>query len=116
MLNIDCKNIKDFCELIDISIGQGIKTQCIFASSKSSYPSVSFVDTPKDHKSFTYVFFTPLYTAIYSGNVKSNIADDEYNLLKETCSKHELYIHCFDKLKYNSQEHTLLVDTHIEVI
>ncbi len=115
-MNINCKTIKDFCELINISIGQGIKNQCVFASSNLSYPSISFANTSKDHKSFIYVFFTPLYTAIYSGNVKSNIADEEYNLLKETCSKYELHIHTFDNLKYHSAENSLLLDTHIEVI
>lgn len=115
-MNINCENIKDFCELINISIGQNIQNQCLFASSKSSYPSVFFDTSPKDHKSFTYAFFTPLYTAIYSGNVKSNIFDEEYNILKETCSKFSLYIHTFDKLKYVSDTNSLSLETHIEVI
>ena len=115
-MNINCKDIKDFCELINISIGQGIQNQCVFVSSKASYPSVFFDNTPKDHKSFTYAFLTPLYTAIYSGNIKANTFEEEYEILKDTCSKFELRIHTFDKLKYNDNTDTLSLETHIDVI
>ena len=115
-MNINCKNISDFCELVRVSVGHDLKNQCVFASSKQGYPSLAFPNTPKDHKTFTYVLFTPLYTAIYSGNIKDDLFDKEYDLLKETCSKYEIYIHTFDKLSYNSDTNTVSLENPIDVI
>ncbi len=113
---IECKNISDFCGLISISVAHDIKDKCVFVSSTTSYPSVSFENSKKDYIKFTYVFFTPLYTVIYSGNIKNNIVDDELETLKDICSKYDIYIHTFDKLNYHSETNTLSVETPLEVI
>lgn len=115
-MNIECNNIKDFCELISISVGQGIEKQCVFSSFQPSLPSVSFSNTSKDHHKFTYTFFTPLYTVIYKGLIKKDTFEKEYDLLKEICFKYEIHIHTFDNLSYNSEQNSLSVATHIEVI
>ena len=115
-MNINCKDIRDFCELINVSIGQGLQNQCVFVSSKTGYPGVAVPTSPKDYKSFTYTFLTPLYTVIYSGNIKANTFEEEYEILKDTCSKFDLRIHTFDKLKYNANTDTLSLEAHIDVI
>lgn len=115
-MNIECNNIRDFCELINISVGQEIENKTVFASYLRSYPSVSFGDTPKNYKSFSFVCFTPLYTATYQGNVKADIFDEEYNFLKNVCSTHNIYIHTFDKLSYDIKDDTLYLENHIDVI
>ncbi len=113
-MKIECKNIVDFCELISISIGQDIKDKCVFISSEKSYPSVSFENSKKDNIKFTYVFFTPLYTAIYSGNIKSSLATEEYQTLEDFCLKNNVHIHSFEKMKYISDTDSLMINTHLE--
>ncbi len=114
-MNIQCSNINDFCELITLASKQNIKAQTIFASSKSSYPSIAFENSHKDHQTFTYAFFTPLYTAIYTGKIKANVFNEEYNLLKDTCSKFGLYIYSFEKLNVNFEKNTLYLETYADM-
>ena len=113
---ITCKNIRDFCELINISIGQDVQPKCIFVSFESSYPSITFIDSIKNHKSFTFAFSTPLYTAIYDGNIECDVFDKEYTYLKELCSSQKIHIHIFDELKYDTKNNSLSIETHIDTI
>lgn len=115
-MNIECKTINDFCELIDISVGQGLENLFVFVSSKPSYPNVAVATTSKNYQKFNYTLFTPLYTVIYQDNIKADIATKDFNLLKERCNKYEIHIHTFDKLKYISDSNSLSLETHIEVI
>lgn len=114
-MNIQCSNINDFCELITLASKQSINTKTIFASSKSSLPSLAFANTPKDHQSFIYAFLTPLYTAIYTGNIKANLFNEEYNQLKDTCSKFDLHIYSFEKLNVNFEKNMLYLETFTDM-
>ena len=115
-MNIECKNINDLCELIDIAIGQGLENLFVFVSAKPSYPNVVVATSPKNYKKFNYTLFTPLYTVIYQGNIKADIAAKDFDLLKERCDKYEIHIHTFDQLNYRSDSNSLSLETHIDVI
>lgn len=117
-MTINVNNITDFITMITTCISNSINDIRVFISEKDSYPSVSTIGTPKNHVKFTYVLFTPLYTAIYSDNIKSEKYDSIYKSLEicqEQC-KHDFRIQVFEDITYNSNNDTLIVEKQLNVI
>ncbi len=115
-MNIICKNINDFCTMITTCIANGIKDIRVFISEKESYPSVFFTSTPKDHVTFTYALFTPLYTAIYSDNIHNSEYEKIYKVLTE-CQEEcncDFRIQVFDDIKF--KDNNLHVGRELNVI
>ena len=65
---------------------------------------------------FTYVLLTPLYTAIYSNNVKNSEYDNIYKVLEECQSQcnHDFRIQIFDKLDF--KDNNLYIGKELDVI
>lgn len=115
-MNIICKNINDFCTMITTCIANGIKDIRVFISEKESYPSVAVQTTPKSNISFTYVLFTPLYTAIYSDNIKNFEYEKVYKTLldcQEECNC-DFRIQVFDDIKL--KDNNLHIEKELNVI
>lgn len=116
-MNIICNNINDFCTMITTCICNNIKDIRVFISKKESYPNgVITPSSLKNNTSFTYALLTPLYTAIYSDNIKSNEYDNIYNALEkcqENCN-HDFRIQIFDKL--NFKDNNLYIGKELQVI
>lgn len=116
-MNIICKNINDFYTLITTCSLNGINNIRVFISQTSSYPNVRITTTPKDHIKFTFALLTPLYTAIYSDNVKNSEYDKIYDTL-EQCQyqcNNNFRIQVFDKLEFKS-DNNLYIGTELNVI
>lgn len=115
-MNIICNNINDFCTMITTCNLNGIKDIRIFISVDDSYPNVSFPNSNKDHTRFTYALLTPLYTAIYSDNVKDVEYDNIYKELsecQENCN-HDFRIQVFEKVDFINNN--LYVEKELNVI
>ena len=117
-MNISCKSIDDFCNMISTCVVNGIKDVRIFISSDKSYPSVATINSEKCNIKFIYVLFTPLYTAIYNGNVKSNLYDEIYKQLIECQEQSNVAfrIQVFDELSYNPESNRLTINHQSAVI
>lgn len=114
-MNIICKNIDDFCTMITTCCANNIKDIRVFISEKESYPNVS-VGTSKNHISFTYALFTPLYTAIYSENILNSKYDSIYKTLldcQEQCNC-DFRIQVFNSIKY--KDNNLYIERELDVI
>lgn len=116
MLNIICNNIDDFYTMITTCCFNGIKDVRVFITEKESYPSVAVQTTPKNHIRFTYALLTPLYTAIYSDNVKNTEYENIYNILEKCQAQcnHDFRIQVFDKL--NFKDNNLYIGKELKVI
>ena len=115
-MNIICKDINDFCTMITTCLSNGIKDVRVFISEKESYPNVFVSSTSKDYISFTYALFTPLYTAIYSDNIKNFEYEKLYNVLtecQEQCN-HDIRIQIFDDIKF--KDNNLYIGRELNVI
>lgn len=116
-MNIICNNINDFCTMITTCTYNNIKDIRVFISEKESYPNgIITPSTLKNNTSFTYALLTPLYTAIYSDNIKTNEYDNIYHSLEkcqENCN-HDFRIQIFDKL--NFKDNTLYIGKELQVI
>lgn len=116
-MNIICNNINDFCTMITTCVSNNIKDIRVFISEQESYPNGPITAlSSKSNSSFTYVLFTPLYTAIYSGNIKTAEYDNIYNVLEkcqENCN-HDFRIQIFDKL--NFKDDNLYIGKELQVI
>lgn len=115
-MNIICDNIDDFCTMITTCTFNRIKDIRVFITRKDSYPSVSVPTSPKDHIDFTYVLLTPLYTAIYSANVKSTKYETIYEILEDCQSQcnYDFRIQIFDKLDF--KDNNLYIEKELDVI
>lgn len=116
-MNIICNNINDFCTMITTCIQNNIKDIRVFINEEESYPNSVITQTSlKNNTSFTYVLLTPLYTAIYSDNIKTTEYDNVYNSLEkcqENCN-HDFRIQIFDKL--NFKDNNLYIGKKLQVI
>ena len=116
-MNIICNNINDFCTMITTCSCNNIKDIRIFISETESYPNgVITPSSLKNNTYFTYVLLTPLYTAIYSDNVKNTEYDNIYKILEEcqeNCN-HDFRIQIFDKL--NFKDNNLYIGKELQVI
>ena len=116
-MNIICDNINDFCTMITTCISNNVKDIRVFISSEESFPNIFFTNSNKDNVRFTYALLTPLYTAIYSNNVKNTEYDNIYNTLdkcQENCN-HDFYIQVFDKLEFQS-DNNLHIGKELNII
>lgn len=116
---IKCEDIDVFCTMITTCSSNNIKDIRIFISEEDSYKKgLRDSSTPKDHKKFTYVLFTPLYTAIYSDSVKDIDYENIYKTLEncqEQCN-HDFRIQIFDTLSFNDEKGVLTIKNEINVI
>lgn len=116
---IQCDNINDFCTMITTCSLNGINDVRLFISEEDSYKQGLITPASiKDHKSFTYVLFTPLYTAIYNGNIINTEYEKIYKTL-ENCQEqcdHNFRIQIFDKLSFDYDKGYLTIGTEINVI
>lgn len=116
-MNIICNNINDFCTMITTCSFNGITDIRIFISDKITYPNgVITPSSSKSNTSFTYALLTPLYTAIYSDNVKDTEYDNIYHVLEkcqEDCN-HDFRIQIFDNL--NFKDNNLYIGKELQVI
>lgn len=118
-MNILCNNIDDFCSMISTCTFNGIKDVRLFISEKDTYRNgLITANSIKDHKKFTYIFFSPLYTAIYTDSVYLEDYNVIYNKL-ETCQEqcnHDFRIQVFDSLSFNFDTQLLTIGKEINVI
>ena len=108
-MNIICNNINDFCTMITTCTLNGINDVRVFISETSSIKNI---------KNFTYAFFSPLYTAIYTGNVETSAYNEIYKNLEncqEQCN-HNFRIQIFDNLSFAPDKDILTVENEINVI
>ena len=94
----------------------GINDIRVFIEQKSSYPNASFPNSSKNYHRFTYALFTPLYTAIYSDNVKNDLYDTIFNSLlecQENCN-HSFRIQEFEYLDF--KDGSLTIEKELNVI
>lgn len=106
---IENHNINDFCTMI---------TTCVFNKTKDIRLFISTSQINQQIK-FTYVLFSPLYTAIYSDTV----IEEEYNRIFSILEKcqdrdcnHDFRIQCFDNLSFNLEKCILTVGKETNVI
>lgn len=118
-MNIQCNNINDFCTMITTCSLNGINDVRLFVSENDSYrQGIVTPNSYKDHISFTFIFFSPIYTAIYTGNVKDTEYDKIYKTLEmcqEQC-KHSFRIQIFDPLSFNFDKGFVTVGNELNVI
>lgn len=116
---LQCNNINDFCTMITTCSLNGIKDIRVFISEATSYgKGLITTNSIKDHTKFTYVFFSPLYTAIYTGNIKNEDYELVYKSLEkcqEQCN-HDFRIQVFDVLSFNYDKNYLVVENELKVI
>ncbi len=116
---IKCSNINDFCTMITTCSLNGIKDVRLFISERDSYKQGLITSNSiKNYKNFTYVFISPLYTAIYTGNVKNSEYEEIYKTLEdcqEQCN-HDFRIQIFDNLSFDYDKGYLTVENEINVI
>lgn len=108
-MNIICNNINDFCTMITTCTSNGIQDVRVFISETSSI---------KNTKNFTYVFFSPIYTAIYTGNEETSTYEEIYKTLEkcqEQCN-HDFRIQIFDDLSFDPSKGILTIESEINVI
>ena len=117
-MTINVNNINDFISMISTCVENNIKNIRVFISEKESYPNLSTIGTPKDYINFSYVLLTPLYTAIYSENIK-NIKYDEIRktlLSYQNETNMSFRIQIFDDITYNYDNNTLSISRELDVI
>lgn len=118
-MNIICNNINDFCTMITTCTLNNIKDVRIFVSETDSYnKGLITSNSIKNHKKFTYVFLSPLYTAIYTGNVENSTYEKIYKTL-ENCQEqcgHDFRIQIFDNLSFDFDKCILTIKNEINVI
>lgn len=108
-MNIICNNINDFCTMITTCTLNGIKDVRVFISSTNSTENTT---------NFSYVLFSPLYTAIYKGISENSEYEKNYNTLKncqEQCD-HNFCIQIFKNLSFDSDKNILTIEDEINVI
>ena len=113
---IQCSNINDFCTMITTCSLNGIADVRLFISEIPSFPNVATELSKKNYVKFTYALFTPLYTAIYNGNVLNTEYDKIYKTL-ESCQEqcnHDFRIQIFDKLTF--KDNALHIGTELKII
>jgi len=92
-------------------------TTCIFNGIKDIRVFISESNINEKIK-FTYVLFTPLYTAIYNGRKNTEECKPIFNTLsqcQEQCN-HKFRIQVFDKLFLDSETNRLVIGTETNVI
>lgn len=108
-MNIVCNDINDFCTMITTCTLNGIKDVRVFISETSSTENTT---------NFTYVLFSPLYTAIYTGDFEISEYEKIYNTLEncqEQCN-HNFCIQMFKNLSFDTDKNILTIENEINVI
>jgi len=116
---IKCDNINDFCTMITTCSLNNINEVRLFISETDSYSKgLRTASSVKDHIKFTYVFFSPIYTAIYTDNVKNSEYDKIYKSLEycqEQCN-HSFRIQVFNNLSFDFDNNCLCIDNELNII
>lgn len=110
---IKCKNITDFNWLMSSALLNEDRNARLFIPYKDSLPPVS-LQGDKCNISFTYAFFSSLYTVVYEDNASKKAYDDIYKSLD--CARHnfDLRIQIFDELSLNKEKTFLNIGREIE--
>ena len=93
-------------------------TTCTFNGMNDVRVFISETSSIKNTKNFTYVFFSPIYTAIYTGNEETSAYERIYKTLEncqEQCN-HNFRIQIFDNLSFNPDKNILTIENEINVI
>ena len=119
-MTIQVNNITDFINLIETCISNNIKDIRLFINEENTCTTqkISKSELLRYDTSFTYVLFTPLYTAIYSDKIKAENYDTIFkNLLsfQEQCN-HDFRIQRFKNISFDASKNILKVDSQLDVI
>lgn len=108
---ITVKNINDFDSLVTETINNGISDSRIYFSENESSININFSKEHEKYIDFTYLFYGPLYTAIYSDTKLKNEYDKIYQKLLDIQNaipeEKKLNIIQIDKITINKHTNVL---------